>query len=282
MPLQYENLCYVKDLLRSRSGMVLDDSKEYLVENRLMPLSANAGFTKLDDFISHIRKLPGYSGEHSLVVESMTINETFFFRDQYCFEALWKFILPEIIEKRRDVRRLRIWSAASSTGQEAYSIAILLYEKFPELVDWNIEIMGTDLSRAAVEKARAGVYTLSEINRGLTQDQIERHFTRSGNTWRIHPNLKKNIAFTCINLCEPFSYMDQFDIVFLRNVLIYFDQETKKEITRKVGACVASDGFLILGTGESTMFIDPIWDQICYDRFTAYRHQQKQGVTNSY
>lgn len=282
MSLQYENLCYVKDLLRSHSGMVLDDSKEYLVENRLMPLAANAGFTKLDDFIAHIRKVPGYSSEHSLVVESMTINETFFFRDQYCFEALRKSILPEIIENRREMRRLRIWSAASSTGQEAYSIAILLYDIFPEIIDWNIEIMGTDLSRAAVEKARAGVYSLSEIKRGLTQDQIDRHFTRSGNTWKINQNLKKNIAFTCINLCEPFSYMDQFDIVFLRNVLIYFDQETKREITRKVGSCVASDGFLILGTGESTMFIDPIWDQISYDRFTAYRHQQQQGVSSHY
>ncbi len=278
MPLLSKSFNYIKNLTKKNSGMLLEEEKEYLVESRLLPLARANGCENLDEFILNLSKSFEYSKVHAEVVEALTVNETFFFRDAQCFAALKNHIIPDFFKINKAKKTIRIWSAAASTGQEAYSVAMLLKENWGHLHDWRFQIFGTDLSKDAIERARAGEYTESEVSRGLNPYLLSKYFVKSGNLWAISPELKDKVTFVPMNLCEDFNYMQKFDIIFLRNVLIYFDQEMKKQVCHKMKSCLYDEGYLLLGTGESAFRIDTSWVPESFSGYTAFHMEKKAGV----
>jgi chemotaxis protein methyltransferase CheR len=261
---------YVRKLVHDRSAIALEANKDYLVESRLLPLARQKGMSSLAELVAKLRSSP--PGDlHTEVVEAMTTNETSFFRDIHPFDALRKEIFPPLIAARSAVRAITIWSAASSTGQEAYTIALLLADYFPELRDWNIRIIGSDLSQQVLEKAERGEYTQLEVNRGLPAAMLVKHFEKVGLHWRVKPDLKRRVRFQRVNLIDPWPGLPIFDIVFLRNVLIYFTPDTKRQILGKVRQRLAHDGTLFLGGAETTLGIDESWERISHGKTSSYR-----------
>jgi chemotaxis protein methyltransferase CheR len=260
---------YIRTLVRSKSAIVLAPGKEYLVQARLLPLARKQG---LDDISALVDKLKrGDSVLTTEVVEAMTTNETSFFRDVHPFEALREDVLPELIQLRATTRKLNIWSAAASTGQEAYTIAMTMREHFAQLGTWNVSILGTDLSREVLEKAREGRYAQIEVNRGLPAPLLVKYFDRAGPAWRVKPELKRGIEFKQLNLMLPYPALPRMDIVFLRNVLIYFDADTKRDILTRVRNVMAPDGFLFLGAAETTLQFEGLFDRVPRARGNCYR-----------
>ena len=252
---------YLRQLVYGLSQNVLDPSRDYLFETRLTRLLRNQGMSRVDELVRHLRARRDPVLEHA-VAEAMTINETSFFRDTRPFELLRTDLLPKIIEARRFSRSLRFWSAASSTGQEAYSLAMLLREHFPMLVGWDLRIEGTDLSTEVVERAQAGLYHRIEINRGLTARFVVRYFDHVGEDWVVKPEVRKLCNFRQANLCGPAlpfnRSTDRFDGIFLRNVMLYFSHETRKTLLAGIHRLLAPDGILFLGSSEQPA--DPsIW-----------------------
>lgn len=262
---------YISRLARSMSAIVLEPGKEYLVETRLGTLAEKEGFTSLEQFISRLRSDGTVNGLHHKTIDALTTNETFFFRDFHPFEALRKQILPSLITQRGALKQLTIWSAACSTGQEPYTLAMLLKEHFPQLSDWKIKIVATDLSPTVLKSAGEGIYTQFEVNRGLPAPYLVKYFTKKDEKWQIKDELKKWIEFRPLNLIEPWPMMPPFDLVFLRNVMIYFDIEIKKTILKKVRSCMLPHSFLFLGTAETTINLDPNFKSETFDKTVAYR-----------
>ena len=246
---------YVCQLVRTRSGIVLEPGKEYLVDARLTPLVRQCEPGSISELVE---RLKNGSGEAlaARVVEAMTTNETSFFRDTHPFETLRKVVLPELILRRRDERQLNVWFAACSTGQEPYSFAILLKEYFPELTGWRLILLATDLSAAALAQARAGRYSQLEVNRGLPAALLVKYFAQSGLTWSLRADVARMVEFREMNLTRPWPALPQMDLVFLRNVMIYFDAETKKSILGRVARLLRPDGYLLLGGAETTHNLD--------------------------
>lgn len=243
---------YLRGLLKERSGLVLGEDKEYLVEARLLPVARRAGSGSIAELV---RRLRAPEGEALVVdvVEAMMINESFFFRDRLPFDRLRDTVLPALIAARADSQRLRIWSAGSSTGQEPYSLAMLIKEFAPRLAGWTVEILASDISNEVTDKARSGLYTQFEVQRGLPIHLLMNHFGRSGDQWRIAAGLREMVRFKQQNLLDDFSALGRFDVVFLRNVLIYFDRETKADVLRRVAGVLAPDGYLLLGAAETVV-----------------------------
>jgi chemotaxis protein methyltransferase CheR len=262
---------YVSQLARSQAAIVLEPGKEYLVENRLGALAQREGFPNLAAFIGRMRDEKAINGLHHKTIDALTTNETLFFRDFNPFEALRKSILPKYIESRGATRQLSIWSAACSTGQEPYSIAMLIRQHFPQLADWRINIHATDLSPTVLKAAGEGSYTQFEVNRGLPAPYLIKFFTKQGDRWVIKDDIKKMIQFRSLNLIEPWPLMPAFDLVFIRNVMIYFDVETKKSILKKIRACMLPHSYLFLGTAETTLNLDPAFVSETVDKAAAYR-----------
>jgi len=244
---------YLRELVYGLSQNVLDPSRDYLFETRLSRVLRNQGMSHLGQLVSHLRASKNPTLERA-VAEAMTINETSFFRDTRPFELLRTELLPKIIEARRLQRSLRIWSAACSTGQEGYSMAMLLLEHFPLLASWNIRIEGTDISAEVVERARAGCYHRIEINRGLPARFVVRYFDHQGEDWTIKPEVRRLCNFRQCNLCTPplpFNRADdRFDIIFLRNVMLYFSQDTRRVLLAGMHRLLPQDGLLFLGSSE--------------------------------
>lgn len=261
---------YVRKLVHDHSAIALEPTKDYLVESRLVPLARQKGITSLRDLVSKLRGQP-FGPLHVEVVEAMTTNETSFFRDIHPFDALRNSILPPIIAARAARRQLSIWSAASSTGQEAYTISLLLAEHFPQLNDWNVQIIGSDLSQQVVDKAQKGEYTQLEVNRGLPAALLIKYFQKVGLHWQVKPEIRKRVRFQRVNLIENWPTMPTFDVVFLRNVLIYFTAETKRQILGKIKQRLAPDGTLFLGGAETTLGIDDSWERVCHGKTSTYR-----------
>lgn len=257
---------YVRDLVRRRAGIVLDDGKEYLVESRLAALARARG-VELADLVE--RTCRGDRGLHGDVVDAMTTNETSFFRDLHPFETLRTEILPRLVEARRDTRSLRILSGAASTGQEAYSIAMMIRTSFPELAAWDVRVIGTDISREALARARAGRYTQLEVNRGLPAAML-RWFAQEGRDFVIDDRIRSMVEFRELNLVEPWPLLPACDVVLLRNVLIYFDLPTKQAILQRVRRVLAPDGLLFLGASETTLNLDPTWAPLRLGPSTVY------------
>jgi chemotaxis protein methyltransferase CheR len=244
---------YLRELVFGLSQNVLDPTRDYLFDARLSKLLRNQGMTRIGELVDHLRARKNPDLERA-VAEAMTINETSFFRDSRPYDLLRTELLPRLIENRRAARSLRIWSAACSTGQETYSLAMLLLEHFPTLAGWNLRIDGTDISTEVVERARTGVYHRIEINRGLPARNIVRFFDHHGEDWTVKPELRKMCEFRQANLCAsslPFNRTrDRFDVIFLRNVMIYFSQEHRRTLLAGMHRVLAPDGALFLGSTE--------------------------------
>jgi chemotaxis protein methyltransferase CheR len=276
MPITKQDFDYVVQLAQSQAAIVLEPGKEYLVVNRLTTLAEREGYNTLADFIGKLRSEPVINGLHHKSIDALTTNETSFFRDFHPFEALRKHILPRLIELRADVRELRIWCAACSTGQEPYSLAMLIHEHFPQLRDWKISILATDLSPTVLKVAAAGDYSQFEVNRGLPAAYLIKYFTKQGDRWQVKPEIKQYVQFRPMNLIQPWPILPPFDLVFLRNVMIYFDVATKKMILKRVRNCLLPHGHLFLGTAETTMNLDPEYQPVTFDRTVVYSLQRPE------
>jgi chemotaxis protein methyltransferase CheR len=261
---------FVRQLLRARAAIVLDDGKQYLVANRLSLLARREGLASAQDVIDRLRAAPGGPLQRK-VIEAMTTTETLFFRDGKPYEALRNSIVPELIRLRGGERKLGIWSCACSSGQEPYSISMLLREHFPVLASWGLRLIATDLSTEMLARSRAGRYSQLEVNRGLPGTYLMKYFDRVGPEWQIRDELRNMIEFRELNLAGPWSGLPSTDLIFLRNVLIYFDVETKRQILRKVRKLLRPGGFLVLGTAETTMNIDDGFELVRSDGTSYYR-----------
>jgi chemotaxis protein methyltransferase CheR len=231
---------------------VLSADKQYLVESRLLPVARKAALVSLSDLVRRLKE-PNAQGLAVEVVEAMMTNESFFFRDKLPFEHFRETIIPSLIAARASQRRIRLWCAAASTGQEPYSLAMCLKEMARQLTGWRIDILATDISNEVLEKAKAGVYSQFEVQRGLPIQMLIKHFTQVGETWQVAPEIRAMVQFRPFNLLNDFAGLGMFDIVFCRNVLIYFDQPTKVGVLDRIARTVERDGYLVLGAAETVV-----------------------------
>jgi chemotaxis protein methyltransferase CheR len=247
-PLEYD---FLRKLLHDRSGLDLASDKQYLIESRLVPLARKAGLPGIPELVVKLKG--GGEALTAEVVEAMTTNETFFFRDKVPFDHLKQTILPEVLAARASRRSLRIWCAASSTGQEPYSIAMCLKEISSQIAGWRVEILATDLSQGVLEKSRAGIFSQFEVQRGLPIQMLVKHFTQTGELWQLNADIRGMVQHRQLNLLQDFTHLGMFDVIFCRNVLIYFDQETKANIFGRLARMVEPDGYLLLGAAETVV-----------------------------
>ena len=249
-PLDYE---YLRKLLKERSGLDLSADKQYLVESRLVPLARKASLAGIPELVQKMKT--GADALTAEVVEAMTTNETFFFRDKIPFDHLRETVLPELLQARANRRSLRIWCAASSTGQEPYSIAMCLKEFASPLTGWRVEIVATDLSQGVLEKSKAGIFSQFEVQRGLPIQMLVKYFTQTGELWQLNADIRAMVQHRQLNLLQDFSHLGTFDVIFCRNVLIYFDQDTKTGIFDRLAKVIEPDGVLALGAAETVVGI---------------------------
>jgi chemotaxis protein methyltransferase CheR len=271
-PPDYE---YLRKLLKDHSGLDLSTDKQYLIESRLLPLARKAGLVDIGDLVQKMK-----NGSISLiaqVVEAMTTNETFFFRDKIPFDHFREKIMPEMLQTRAGRKSLRIWCAAGSTGQEPYSLAICLKEMGAALSGWRVEIVATDLSNEVLEKSRAGLYSQFEVQRGLPIQLLVKYFTQIGELWQINSELRAMVQHRQLNLLHDFSQLGRFDVIFCRNVLIYFDQDTKTSIFGRLARTVEPDGFLVLGAAETVVGLTEAFKPIA-DRRGLYRPEGERAA----
>ncbi|MCC7420425.1 MAG: protein-glutamate O-methyltransferase CheR [Planctomycetaceae bacterium] len=260
---------YLSAFLLESSGLALGPGKEYLLEARLIPLAQSSGMADVSELVANLRKKrdPKLA---SAVTEAMTTNETSFFRDKTPFDDLKQNILPALIEARKTSQRLRFWCAAASTGQEPYTILMTIREHFPQLANWRIEFIATDLCRAALDRAKEGVYTQFEVQRGLPIQYLMKYFEQTPKGWQVKKDLRDGVNYQQLNLLDDFSRLGQFDVIFCRNVLIYFQQETKKEILDRQARMLRSDGYLLLGSAETVLGISDSFRRAGAGRSSIY------------
>ncbi|MEM1033212.1 MAG: protein-glutamate O-methyltransferase CheR [Myxococcota bacterium] len=270
--LSERSMAYIADLVRVRSGIVVHDDKEYLVISRLAPIARNEGYGEsIDALVDSLRRKRQPRVE-TLIIEAMTTNETTFYRDVHPFQTLRRTLLPELIGARRAERRLSVWSAASSTGQEIYTLAIILREHFPELRQWTLRLCASDLSAAVVARAREGRYAQHEVNRGLPAEMRRKYFHQRDDHWEVVKSIRDMVEFREVNLIShwPVDY-PRFDLVLLRNVLIYFNSETKVTILQRLARRMAPGGVLMLGAAETTMGLDAAYERHVEGTTSFYR-----------
>jgi len=268
-PDDYSFLCQI---LAEGSGLSLGPGKEYLIESRLQPVAQTVGVADVSGLVRELRLRRDRTIERS-VCEAMTTNESLFFRDGAPFELLKQRVFPELARARQATRTLRIWSAAASTGQEAYSIAITRTLDAPTLIGYKVEIVGTDLSRAALERARAGVFTHFEVQRGLPIAVLVKCFKKVGDGWQANEDLRQQVAFRELNLLHDFGHLGTFDVIFCRNVLIYFDQPTKALVLGRLARALAPDGYLFLGGAETVLGISEAFERVEGEKTSVYRRR---------
>jgi chemotaxis protein methyltransferase CheR len=263
-------MAFLCELVKERSAIALDPRREYLMEARLATIARQAGLKTVSDLIACLRA----GGQPDLqwkAVEAMTTNETSFFRDIKPFEAMKQTILPALIKAREKERRISIWCGACSTGQEPYSLCMMLREHFPALQGWNISFLATDICSEVLERARQGIYSQLEVNRGLPAHLLLKYFKKTGDQWTIDSGIRKMVSFQRMNLAAPWPPMGSLDVIMLRNVMIYFPAETKKQILKNIRQVLRRDGYLFLGTAETTINLDPTYVCESYDLISYYR-----------
>jgi chemotaxis protein methyltransferase CheR len=263
-PQEYEYLC---NILKERSGLLLAADKQYLIESRLLPLARRAGMPGIAELV---QKMKG--GADALivdVVEAMTTNETFFFRDKIPFDNFKDTVIPDLIKARAGRKSLRIWCAAASTGQEPYSLAMLLKEMGSALAGWRVEIVATDLSQEVLEKSKSGMYSQFEVQRGLPIQLLVKYFDQVGEFWQLKPEVRSMVQYRQLNLLKDFSHLGKFDVIFCRNVLIYFDQATKIDVFNRLLKANESDGYLFLGAAETVVGLTNVY-RPCQQRRGVY------------
>lgn len=263
-----ENYTFLQQHVYKESGIVLDSGKQYLLEARLAPIARREGIESINDLCNLLRGVQRTDLKRE-VVEAMTTNETLFFRDLAPFEALRKHVLPKIRERNAASRSISIWSAAASTGQEAYSIAILLLEA--GLADWNLRILGTDLNESVLERARSGRYLQVEVNRGLPAASLVKYFDRQGLEWQLKENIRRMVRFEPFDLRRSMAGKGPFDIVYCRNVLIYFDLDTKRQILSGIFRTLVPGGYLTLGAAETMLNLNADFQRATFDQSTYYQ-----------
>jgi chemotaxis protein methyltransferase CheR len=263
IPADFDHLAHV---LKRRSGLVLTPEKAYLIQSRIGPLLRRHGLAHAEALVARVR-----AGDEALTrdfVEAMTTNESFFFRDKTPFDHFEKLILPRLMKLRAGERRIRIWCAAASTGQEPYSLAMILREKAHMLSGWKIDIVGTDLATEVLARAKAGLYTHFEVQRGLPVQMLVKYFTKEGEQYRLKDEIRDSVQFRPLNLLDAFVGLGRFDVVFCRNVLIYFDETTKRGVLERIAQLMPDDGYLLLGAAESVVGVS--------NRFLP--HESARGV----
>jgi chemotaxis protein methyltransferase CheR len=261
---------YLCELVKNSTAIALDAKREYLMEARLASVAQQEGFGSVSELLTRVRT--GASTQlHWKVVEAMTTNETSFFRDVKPFEALRQVVVPTLIKARQNERKLSIWCAACSSGQEPYSISMMLREHFPELQNWNVTILATDISTEVLEKSRNGRYTQLEVNRGLPANYLVKYFKKDGVEWQIDESIRKMVEIRRMNLSVAWPLMPPIDLVMLRNVMIYFPVETKKQILKNMRSVLRPDGHLFLGTAETTINLDTNFTCETFKNVTYYR-----------
>ena len=248
-PLDYD---FLRQALKQRSGLALSADKHYFVESRLLPLARQAGLSSVGNLVLAL-KTGRDTALMTAVVETMTTNESFFFRDKTPFEHFRRVIMPALLAARRQSRTIRIWCAAAASGQEPYSIAICLREMASAIAGWRIEMLATDLSSAVLDRARQGLYSQFEVQRGLPAKLLIKYFTKVGELWQVAPEVRAMVKFRRFNLLADFASLGTFDAILCRNVLIYFDQDTKSDVLRRLAEAISSDGYLVLGAAETAI-----------------------------
>jgi len=242
---------YLRRVLKDISGLDLSADKQYLIESRLLPVTRKCGLSGIGELVQKMKA--GCSAIVEQVVEAMTTNETFFFRDKVPFDHFRDWIMPEILRVRANRRSIRIWCAAGSTGQEPYSIAMCLREMSAALSGWRVEILATDLSQDVIEKSKSGIYSQFEVQRGLPIQMLVKYFKQIGELWQINADIRAMVQHRQLNLLHDFSQLGAFDVIFCRNVLIYFDQDTKTNVFDRLARIVEPDGVLVLGAAETVV-----------------------------
>jgi chemotaxis protein methyltransferase CheR len=271
MALAQEDFSFISQLVRRHAAIVLEPGKEYLVESRLAPLAQREGEGDFARLVSRLQQ--DRSGRLTTeVVDAMTTNETLFFRDGHPFESLRTHLLPELLRMRASERRLSFWCGASSSGQEPYSIAMVLREVLDAHPGWDVSLLATDINAEMLQRTETGSYSQLEVNRGLPIASLMKHFDRQGTQWQVKQHLRDMVRTQLLNLAAPFPYgLGKFDVVFLRNVLIYFDPDVKRQVLDQVRTVLRPDGWLFLGGSETTLTIDDTWERVSVGSSTAYR-----------
>lgn len=269
---------FLKNFLKTRSGLVLSNDKQYLVESRLLPIARDSKLETLSALIQILQK-GGNKALETDVVEAMTTNESFFFRDKTPFDHFKETMLPAMLQARATRKQIKIWCAAASTGQEPYSLGICLQEAAAKVGGWRIKILGTDLSQEVLEKAKTGLYSQFEVQRGLPIQLLLKYFDQKGDMWQINAAMRAMIEWRKLNLLENFSHVGEHDIVFCRNVLIYFDQETKTEILERIAKALPEDGYLVLGAAETVVGLTDAFKPVAGKRGLFQKKQAVQSAT---
>jgi chemotaxis protein methyltransferase CheR len=268
----------VRTIVREGAAIVLDDGKEYLVESRLLPIARKQGKESVAEFVDDLRLDP-HGPLRTVVVEAMTTNETSFFRDSHPFDALAAEIVPELMRARASERQLTVWSAACSSGQEAYSMAMVLDQAFASQRGWQARIVATDISAEMLARTREGLYSQLEVNRGLPVGRLMQYFRRTGNQWQAEDTLRAMVQTHVLNLAAEWPELPGMDIALLRNVLIYFDIPTKKRILARVRSVLRPGGYLLLGGAETTLNLDPSYERVKLGQTTAYRVREGKATS---
>ncbi len=261
---------YVSAFVRDMAAIVLEPRREYLVESRMQTLARRENLPTVGALVAKLRDGPNH-GLHRKVVDAMTTSETSFFRDLPQFDALRKTILPELLTRHAQEQQLNFWCGAASTGQEPYSVLLLLADDFPELLKWDLKFVATDLCGELIARARAGRYNQLEVNRGLPATMLGRHFTRQGAEWELKAELRGRVDFRELNLAQNWPSLPSLDLVFLRNVLVYFDGETQRAILAKVRRLLRPGGYLLLGETETALNVDDAFERVALANTACYR-----------
>jgi chemotaxis protein methyltransferase CheR len=264
---------FISKIVREQCAIVLEKGKEYLVDSRLMPLVHQEKLESIENLVKKIKLVPR-GGLRDAVIEAMTTNETSFYRDIHPFETLKKEVLPDLLEKRKDKKELNIWCGASSSGQEPYSLAMLLRNSFPQLNSWKINFSASDISNQMLNRCKSGIYSQLEVNRGLPAPLMVKYFERIGTEWQVKEDMRKMIQFRIINLSGAWPLMAPVDLLMMRNVLIYFDVEMKKNILGRIRKLLKPDGYLFLGAAETTLNLDENFERMPYKQSGCYRLKQ--------
>jgi chemotaxis protein methyltransferase CheR len=267
---------YLRSFIREHSAIVLEADKDYLIETRLTSLAKEFGFQTVSELIQELKSNPNSPLKHR-IIDAMTTNETLFFRDLKPFELFKNHILPELLLKNKPLKKLNIWCAASSSGQEPYTIAMLLKDHEEELRGWTVNFIASDLSEKILRKAQDGVYNQMEVNRGLPLSYLVKYFEKINSEWHLKDEIKQIVQFEKINLLGQWNHED-LDLIFMRNVLIYFDLETKKKIVERVYNSLGKRGYLFLGGAETLLGITDVFNQIRIDKTCCYQKKTKEGA----
>ncbi|HET7488085.1 MAG TPA: protein-glutamate O-methyltransferase CheR [Acidimicrobiales bacterium] len=263
---------FIADLVRREAAIVLEPGKEYLAENRLHPVARKEGIESISALVDRLRR--GAPELREKVVDALTTNETSFFRDGHPWEAIRTDLLPQLIERRKDTRMLTVWCAASSSGQEPFTLAMLLREHFAAALDgWTVRIISTDISPTMIERCKRGRYSQLEVNRGLPAMLLVKHFTRAGTEWELNQDVRSMVEFRLMNLADPEHYrrLPMLDLVLIRNVLIYFDLDTRRDILGRTRDHLRGDGYLFLGSSETTVNVAEGFERVSSGRTICYQ-----------